>query len=126
MSSHVADDDVLRRESLAKGCDHLLWWKGRGALPDDRGDRPLERCRMALVDPLGKLRQRFVELPDHLDRGLVVAIELRGGAVDVHHALVPLWVPKGWGPLDEVIADRDHEVGGRELRDVRELRARSL
>src|SRR5437867_4490200 len=58
--------------------------------------------------------------------GSAMPIELRRRAVDVDDDLVALRIPERRRPLDEVVADRDHEIGLRELGHVRELGARAL
>src|SRR5438094_777760 len=126
----VAHHDVLGRERLPDRRDDKL---GR-----ERGRRVFRRRSpewlvrntdglvLARFDVVGEHGERLVELTHNLDRRLIVAVELGGGAVDVHDHLVPFRIPERRRPLDEVVPDRDHQIGLRELRDVRELRTRPL
>ena len=52
-----------------------------------------------------------VDVADQLDLGDEVVVDLRGEAVDADDRLVPAAVPVVGRVLDEVVADRDHEVG---------------
>ena len=62
-----------------------------------------------------------MELAHDLDRRVVVAVELGRRRVHVHDDLVPARIPQHRRPLDQVVADRDHDVGLGELFHVREL-----
>ena len=129
MRAYIADDDVLGRERLADRGHHLLRREWRGRVFGRGPERPVhdpDLLVLPLFDALRELRERLVELAHHLDRGLVMAIELGGRAVDMDDDLVALGIPQRRGPLDEVVTDGDDQIGLGELRDVRELRTRTL
>ena len=60
---------------------------------------------------LGQARQHVVDVADQLDLGREERVDLRRDRVDDDDLLVALGVPVRGRVLDEVVADREHDVG---------------
>ena len=66
---------------------------------------------------LGQAGEDVVEVADQVALGHEVLVDLDRGGVDADDLLVLLGVPVLRGVLDEVVADRDHDVGVLEARE---------
>ena len=74
----------------------------------------VEQRQLVLVPALEQLvhlPERVCDVTRDVDRGLVVVVDLGRPEVDVHDLLRRALVPEGGAPLDQVVADRDHDIG---------------
>jgi hypothetical protein len=85
-------------------------------LPDVEGGRPA-------LEVIRHHAQRVADVADELELGLVVFVHLGGEVVDVENSFGAEGVPAARRKLDEIVADRDDEVGGfdRALVEVERL-----
>ena len=86
---------------------------------DERLARRVPLARAAAADALGQDRgeqppERALDVADELDLGLVVGVDLGRLRVDVDDPLASVRVPARRRVLDQVVADRDDEVGAVE------------
>jgi hypothetical protein len=96
-------DDPLRQQRERVVVTSLVFRRprGRNALGMGRYQR-------------GQQLQRLPHVGDDLDRGLIARVDLGRGEVDVHDAQPAGRIPARRPPLDGIVADGDHEIGGRE------------
>ena len=137
MRADVADHDVLRPEGPTQVGDGLLRLDrpavvvlegaelgeegGPQVLVDERLAGRVSLARVPSTDAERQHRgqqpaQRPIDVADELDLRLVERVDLGRLGVDVDDPLAPVGVPARRCVLDEVVADRHHEVGAIEAR----------
>jgi len=127
VAAHVGDQDVIARHRAAQVAQHPLGLERERVVVDTLLELcedvppqlPIGRGVLLALHEVVEQLERLAHVGHHLDRGLVVAVDLGGNEVDVDDRLLALRVPELRRVLDQVVAHRDDEVGPLEpARDV--------